>query len=253
MVTFTGGEPTQREDLVELVEHAKKFVTRVNTNGVNVTPELALSLKKAGLDSIQFTLYSCDPEIHNALVGATKFSDTVQGIKNAVEAGLDVSVNTPLCRTNSDYAATLEFLHSLGVRFVTASGLICTGMACYSHESADLTRDELFEVIRAAKSYCDEVGMEIDFTSPGLIDADKLESLGMRVPMCGAALSNMAIAPDGEVVPCQSWLTADAGLGNILTEGFGKIWSHERARALRSMSENEALACPFRKEGGQDE
>lgn len=253
MLTFTGGEPTLRMDIAELIGYAKRFVTRLNTNGVALTPALAESLREAGLDSVQITLYSSDNEVHNSLVGASRFTDTVAGIRAALEAGLDVSVNTPLCRTNSDYVATLEFLHSLGVRFVTASGLICTGMACYSHESADLTRDELFEVIRAAKSYCDEVGMEIDFTSPGLIDADRLESLGMRVPMCGAALSNMAIAPDGEVVPCQSWLTADAGLGNILTEGFGKIWSHERARALRSMSENEALACPFRKEGGQDE
>ena len=53
MVTFTGGEPTQRADLVELVDHAKWFVTRLNTNGVNLTAELASELKKASLDSVQ--------------------------------------------------------------------------------------------------------------------------------------------------------------------------------------------------------
>ena len=39
-LTFTGGEPTMREDLVELVEHAKWFVTRLNTNGILLTKEL---------------------------------------------------------------------------------------------------------------------------------------------------------------------------------------------------------------------
>ena len=246
MVTFTGGEPTQREDLVELVDHAKKFVTRVNTNGVLVTPELAEKLKRAGLDSMQFTLYSFDPEIHNSLVGASKFSDTVEGIKNAVEAGLDVSVNTPLCKKNSDYRSTLEFVRSLGVRFVTASGLILTGNADINHAEYDLTQKQLTDLIIEAKGYCDVHCMEIDFTSPGLIRKQTLESIGMNVPMCGACLSNMAIAPDGTVVPCQSWLGADASLGNILTDDFKNIWNSQICRDLRGMTEDEALVCPFR-------
>ncbi|MBR6477993.1 MAG: radical SAM protein, partial [Lachnospiraceae bacterium] len=36
-VTFTGGEPTMREDLFELIEHAKWFITRLNTNGIKLT------------------------------------------------------------------------------------------------------------------------------------------------------------------------------------------------------------------------
>lgn len=247
MLTFTGGEPTMREDLAELVGYAKLFVTRLNTNGVKLTPELAKSLRKAGLDSVQVTLYSHDESIHNDLVGCSHFSDTVNGIKNAVEAGLDVSVNTPLCKKNADYAKTLEFVRSLGVSFVTASGLICTGMAGINHEEYDLSSDELYSIIKNAKEYCDGADMEIDFTSPGLIAAEKLEALGMNVPMCGAALSNMAIAPDGTAVPCQSWLGSDADLGNILTDDFKKIWNHEKCRTLRRMTEAEALSCPFRK------
>ena len=72
----------------------------------------------------------------------------------------------------------------------------------------------------------------------------------MNVPMCGACLSNMAIAPDGTVVPCQSWLGADAGLGNILTDPFRDIWNHSKCKALRGMTEREALQCPFRNRKG---
>ena len=52
-----------------------------------------------------------------------------QGIRNAVAAGLSVSVNTPLCSLNTDYAETLRFVHGLGVRYVTCSGLIPSGGA----------------------------------------------------------------------------------------------------------------------------
>ena len=74
----------------------------------------------------------------------------------------------------------------------------------------------------------------------------------MNVPMCGACLSNMAVAPDGTVVPCQSWLGADASLGNILTHPFKRIWNHPRCRSLRNMSEEQALSCPFRTQKGGD-
>ena len=250
MVTFTGGEPTQREDIAELVGYAKRMVTRLNTNGVNLMPELVGALKEAGLDSLQVTLYSHDEAIHNALVGSEHHADTVRGIRNAVEAGLDISINTPLCKKNADYGKTLAFIHSLGVRFVTVSGLICTGMAGINHLEYDLTGEELYETVKEAKAFCDSNEMEMDFTSPGLIDAEKLYRLGMNVPMCGACLSNMAIAPDGTVVPCQSWLGADAGLGNILTDPFKNIWNRSKCKALRGMTELEALQCPFRNRKG---
>jgi MoaA/NifB/PqqE/SkfB family radical SAM enzyme len=252
MVTFTGGEPTQRADIAELVGYAKRMVTRLNSNGINLTPDLVQRLKEAGLDSLQVTLYSYDASIHNALVGSQHHADTIQGIRNAVNAGLDISINTPLCKKNADYAKTLEFIHELGVRFVTVSGLICTGMAGSNHEEYDLSTDELYEIVKIAKEFCNTYAMEMDFTSPGLIPSGLLEDLGMNVPMCGACLSNMAIAPDGTVVPCQSWLSSDASLGNILTDPFRKIWNHPMCKTLRNMSEKLALDCPFRARKGGD-
>jgi radical SAM protein with 4Fe4S-binding SPASM domain len=57
----------------------------------------------------------------------------------------------------------------------------------------------------------------------------------------------MAISPDRTVIPCQSWLNKNAGLGNILTDKFKSIWNNEFSVKLRGMSDDEALSCPFRK------
>ena len=43
-------------------------------------------------------------------------------------------------------------------------------------------------------------------------------------------------------------LKADSGLGNLLTDNWKTIWKHPRCQKLRSMTEREAEACPFRKE-----
>ncbi len=246
-VTFTGGEPTLRHDLVELVSAAQWFVTRLNTNGRLLTPQLCRALCEASLDSVQVTLYAADAEIHNALVGAPGFDDTVQGIRNAVDAGLIVSINTPLCSLNRDYAQTLRFAHSLGVRYATCSGLIPSGDALGADSRATaLAGEELADILHEATSVASTLGMELDFTSPGWLDEETLRSLGLSlIPSCGACLSNMAVAPDGTVVPCQSWL-GGVTLGHILRDDWSVIWDSEACRAIRAESAKTEHICQLR-------
>ena len=252
-VTFTGGEPTLRADLVELVEAAQWFVTRLNTNGRLLTPELCRRLYDASLDSVQVTLYSHDPAIHNALVGAEGFDDTVAGIRNAVAAGLSVSVNTPLCSLNTDYAAAVRFVNGLGVRYVTCSGLIPSGSAEGAESRATrLTEEQLTDVLRRAVTVAEELKMEMDFTSPGWLKEETLRSMGLTlVPSCGACLSNMAIAPDGGVIPCQSWLSSQP-LGNILADDWDKIWQSERCAAIRAKSAKMEQLCQLRESNREE-
>ena len=246
-VTFTGGEPTLREDLPELVRAAEWFVTRLNTNGRLLTPQLCRELYEASLDSVQVTLYAADAATHNALVGAPGFDDTVQGIRSAVEAGLIVSVNTPLCSLNRDYDATLRFAHSLGVRYATCSGLIPSGDALGEESRATaLSADELTAVLRDATAAAAALGMEIDFTSPGWLDEETLRSLGLQlIPSCGACLSNMAVAPNGTVVPCQSWL-GGVSLGHILRDDWHDIWNGAECAAIRTESAKTEHICQLR-------
>lgn len=243
-VTFTGGEPTMRTDLVDLVNHAQWFVTRLNTNGRLLTPELCQSLYDASLDSVQITLYSADETIHNTLVGAPGFADTVQGIRNAVAAGLNVSINTPLCSLNHDYAETLRFASSLGVRYATCSGLIPAGGAeTGESKSTRLTPDELTDCLQAAMETAHGLSMEVDFTSPGWLPEAVLRKLGFTlIPSCGACLSNMAISPDGTVVPCQSWL-GGVTLGNICTDPWETIWAHPACEKIRAVSAKMEQLC----------
>lgn len=243
-VTFTGGEPTLRGDLVELVDAAQWFVTRLNTNGRLLTPQLCRALAEASLDSVQVTLYAADAEAHNALVGAPGFDETVRGIRNAVDAGLIVSVNTPLCSLNRDYAATLRFAAALGVRYATCSGLIPSGGAEGAESRATrLSAEELTDILQSAVAAAHELSMELDFTSPGWLPEQTLRALGLHlIPSCGACLSNMAVAPDGTVIPCQSWLGGTA-LGNILTDDWPAIWDGEACRAIRAESAKMEHIC----------
>ena len=246
-LTFTGGEPTIRKDLVELVEYSKWFVTRLNTNGVLLSEELCKKLYEASLDSVQITLYSSNEEEHNKLVGAQNYNKTVEGIKNALNAGLNVSINTPLCKINKNYKQTLEFLKELGIKYVSCSGLIVTGNA-KNEESKEtqLKSEEIYGILKEAVEYCNENLIEISFTSPGWIENEKVKELGLNVPSCGACLSNMAIAPNGDVMPCQSWLSEEAKLGNMLQDDWKKIWDNSLCKKIRKNSAKMEGICPLR-------
>ena len=64
-------------------------------------------------------------------------------------------------------------------------------------------------------------------------------------PSCGASMSNMAIAPNGDVIPCQSWLFED-GLGNILKESFKSIWNNKKCVSIRKRSMKNEHICPLK-------
>lgn len=252
-LTFTGGEPTLRKDLVDLVDEAKWFVTRLNTNGRLLTEELCKKLHEASLDSVQVTLYSSNADIHNTLVGVNGFNDTVQGIKNALAANLNLSINTPLCSVNRNYIETLAFAHKLGVRYVTCSALIPSGNALGEASAATaLTADELKQLLRDAVRYCSDRHMELSFTSPGWLTQEEASEIGLlQFPSCGACLSNMAIRPDGVVVPCQSWLSGE-GLGNLLKTPWKKIWNHPDCLDIRKRSARLEGICQLREHNRKD-
>lgn len=236
MLTFTGGEPLTRPDIVELVQHAAWFVTRLNTSAYNLTPELARQLQQASLDGMQITLYSHDPKIHDVLVGKTgAWERTVEGIKIAIAAGLGVSINTPLMEKNKDYTNTLRFVRDLGVHCVGCSSLIPTGNAVEQIAAGRaLSPTELKELLHEAVTFCRESKMEISYTSPGWLEPSTILQLGLpSAPVCGACLSNMAITPSGDVVPCQSWLNGLV-LGNMLKSSWKEIWNSKDCKNIRS-------------------
>ena len=237
-----GGEPPLSIEPVSLADYAPRMAAPHRMD--LMVSSMVKDLHAASLDAVQITFYSADADIHNALVGVDGYTDTVNGIKNALAADLNVSLNTPLCSLNRDYMSVVRFAHELGIRYLTCSGLIPAGNAeSDASRAVRLTPAELEDVLRPAMEYAAANGMEINFTSPGWLPEETLRTLGFtQIPSCGACLSNMAVAPDGTVLPCQSWLTGK-GLGNMLRTPWPRIWHSGVCRAIRGESAKMERRC----------
>ncbi|MBM3137225.1 MAG: radical SAM protein, partial [Chloroflexi bacterium] len=99
-VVFTGGEPTLRDDLPELIAYAEHLglITGLNTNGRRLADQSFLDrLLAAGLDHVQITLESHDAVIHDRITMAKNaWEQTVAGIRNALGSKMFVMTNTTL-------------------------------------------------------------------------------------------------------------------------------------------------------------
>lgn len=101
-VRVTGGEPTLRRDVVEVVERVASVpgITRVGltTNGHRLAG-LARDLKRAGLASLNVSMDSLDPARFEKITGVGRLADVVAGLEAAIEAGIpSIKVNAVLLR-----------------------------------------------------------------------------------------------------------------------------------------------------------
>lgn len=232
-LVFTGGEPTLRPDLPELIAHAEKNgqITGLNTNARRLSePGYVERLAAAGLDHVQVTVESHNAEIHDALVGAPgAWRQTIAGLRQALSTKLFVMTNTTLLRSNSlGLTETLDFLADLGVSTIGLNALIYSGRG--ATVGSGVSEAELAPLLDVARARTEAHGQKLIWYTPTQYCHFNPVQLDFGVKGCTAALYSMCVEPDGNVIPCQSYYTP---LGNLLTDDWRSIWNHDLAISLR--------------------
>lgn len=104
-VRLTGGEPTVRRGIVELVGRVRQIpgIEQVvmTTNGSLLT-DLAAPLAAAGLSAVNVSVDTLDPERFTTLTGRGDLERVLAGIDAAVAAGLAVKTNAVALRGVND-------------------------------------------------------------------------------------------------------------------------------------------------------
>lgn len=240
-LTFTGGEPLLRPELDRLVQSAETqgCVTGLITNGRLLTGERVESLSRSGLDFAQITLESLDNEIHDDMVGSPgAWAETVEGIKNACSRFF-VTTNTTVTPANKHTLFdTVRFLKDLGVRKFGINALIRSGRGA-GHDG--LPASELPPILEAVRKISSQLDFPFIWYTPTCYRELDPVKLGLGVKTCSAASTVLAVEPDGNVMPCQSYYRS---LGNATKDDFPRMWEHPLALALRSRRTQGAAQHP---------
>ncbi len=120
-IRLTGGEPTVRKGIVQLVKmlHAVKGITHLamTTNGV-LLDSLAQPLRDAGLDSVNISLDTLDPERYSRITRIGDISHVLRGIEAARKVAFDkIKINMVVMNdtTDAEIAALKEFCTEKGL------------------------------------------------------------------------------------------------------------------------------------------
>jgi len=249
---FTGGEPTLRDDLAQLIQYAEDQgqITGLNTNARRLAkPAFTRSLVDAGLDHIQITVESHDPQIHDQMVSSEgAWKQTIAGLQNALDSSLFVMTNTTMLKDNyRSIETTLDFLIGLGVPTIGLNALIYAGRG--KEVGTGLNEQELKPLLDLAKEKTAQSGTKLIWYTPTLYCHFNPLEMDLGVKGCTAALYNMCVEPDGGVIPCQSYYHQ---LGNLLKDPWNSIWEHDLALELRHRKyvPDECQTCSLLEECG---
>ncbi|KXA99707.1 molybdenum cofactor biosynthesis protein MoeA [candidate division MSBL1 archaeon SCGC-AAA261O19] len=89
-VKLTGGEPLMSPDIIEIVSAVNQPPINdvsLTTNGTTLA-EKSGELKEAGLDRINISLDTLNPEVYEEITGEPKLNQVLDGIDAALDAGL---------------------------------------------------------------------------------------------------------------------------------------------------------------------
>jgi radical SAM protein with 4Fe4S-binding SPASM domain len=233
-LTFSGGEIFLRADLFELLEWGRhlRFDLSLKTNGLLITAERAQELRRLGVRRVQISLYSAEPEVHDAITRAPgSFERTLQGIHRLQQAGLNVKLSCPLMKQNlGAFRGVQRLAEALGIPYIldpTITPMLDGDRSVVAHR---VRAEELLPV------FSDPVlNPRLPKDSPRN-DSPPAESAARaydNIP-CSAGHNSCYISPYGDVFPCvQMPLPA----GNLRRQPFAEIWygsrQMQRVRAVR--------------------
>jgi organic radical activating enzyme len=203
-IVFTGGEPTLRPDLPDLIQYAEKLgqITGLLTDGTRLSEKNYVHhLLSSGLD-------------HLMIVLSDGVEETWEGIRDVLSEDIFTAIHLTLTPRNADKAPELiTFLAKLGANAISISAV----------------SPQLKDALERARQAASQNSLPLVYDLPvpySAVNPLALELSADRPLTSGAGKAWLYVEPDADVLPGQGIPTV---LGNFLSDPWEAIW--EKAKA----------------------
>lgn len=201
---LTGGEPLVRKGIVDLCRSIKEIgediELGVTTNGSLLAP-IAKELRTAGVDRLNISLDSLNPETFSKITRGGELRDVINGIRTARQAGFDnIKINTVLLAGIND-EEIFDFIMLTGyepvhLRFIE---LMPLGVAKHWDQSRFMPATKAEEYLHNARL------LKIDGVARVYGIEGHPGTIGMICPMSRSfcpSCSKICVTADGRLKPC---------------------------------------------------
>jgi MoaA/NifB/PqqE/SkfB family radical SAM enzyme len=234
---LTGGEPTLRRDLFEIIDLAASHGLHpcLTTNGLTLTEEMAREFGRRELVWLNVSLDGATAATNDAVRGAGTFDRVLERLE-VLGRHARFTLAFTIMRTNAEeIRACAELAGRIGASTAVFRPLYPVGVA----------RDHP-ELMPDFADYRDAIDQLIAFGSEGAADLRNIDPFGPSVREatqsvihndhgCGAGSLVCSISLSGDVNPC-SFLGPSYAAANLRDASFGEIWHRSQGfLAIRSL------------------
>jgi MoaA/NifB/PqqE/SkfB family radical SAM enzyme len=231
-VNFTGGEPTLRDDLEDILAHASRrgIWSSMVTNGSLLTRDRIRSLRRAGLCNLYVSLDSLDPSVHDSQRGIDGLHGRVLSCAEILSAEFVSGHRTAgfMC------VVTAQNEHEVLriARFTDSLGLYLTVQPYHHRVPVDQGGDALAPKRSSAAARVlleAKAGLPSIFNSRGYLRTMAADAATTTVG-CHAGRKYFSIDPFGHLHPCVDL----PGVGDVLVDPLTVLNSAPARAAVES-------------------
>lgn len=239
-LTLSGGEPMLHEHFRDFLRKCREFDFSVNvlSNLTLLDDEIIKEMKANPLLGVQVSLYSMNPNIHDAITQLKgSFNKTKKSILKLIENDIPLQISCPIMKHNkSCYADVLQWAGKHKIH--AGEDYVIIGR--YNHTTNNLncrlSINEVKEVIT------DKALNNAKHLEQIEIEAEKKKNIMPNDFVCTVCNSSICIADNGNVYPCAGW--QDYIVGNVKETSLSDIWdTSEKVQYLRELRNSDFPKC----------
>lgn len=248
ILVFSGGEPTMRRDLCDLLFLAKKkgFEVHLLTNGTLLSQSMARKLAPF-CDQIAVSLDGSTKQVHEKMRGSKTYGKTIACIHMLLAMGINVKVMASITSINwADIPAILD-IPAITPNMLSLSPFTPVGRGgknqylTPSNDQLKAVQDAIYARTRQKVKEC---GIESN-------DENKRTKGSSS---CGVATRIISISSTGDVYPCHFFHHDDFKAGNVNYMSLKQIYLQApqlaQFRSLRISEFTGCSTCPIQSECG---
>lgn len=237
-VTLSGGEPLLHQDIIGFLEKCRKMDLSVNvlSNLTVLNNEIITEMKKNPLLSVQTSIYSMNPEIHDSITKLNgSLEKTIKGLKKLSIEGIPVQISCPIMKQNKEsFVDVIEW----GKKHNIAVAIEPVIFASYDHKGKNLSnRLSLKEIERTI-----DLELKEGYAESLREIAKEKENFTENDPICSICRYSLCVSVSGDVYSCVGW--ENNIVGSLKTQSLQDIWDNsERIKYLRQIKRKKFPKC----------
>lgn len=238
-ITLTGGEPLLHKDIIGFLRKCRELDLSVNvlSNLTLLTDEIAIEMKKNPLLSVQVSIYSMDPSIHDSI---TRVKGSLERTKAALlklkNLNIPLQISCPIMKQNLD---SFNDVIAFGKENNIAVAVNFVIFGSYDHTNRNLVNRLSLEEVGAA---FDKQGSDDEYMDALCNLAKEKLLLTKQDSICTICKYYICVSAEGNAFPCAGW--QDKVLGNLNMFSLREICENSKEmQTLKQIKWNDFPKC----------